>query len=401
MNPLRYGILVFSFWAIGLPGVAGAASGWSKLAAHFSDPFCQTRLRSLPEAPILLSDPPLRAILQGAPPGSSPLGKGWSSDLLVELVSELERTLGVACPLPLSFRKVVTLLKAEYLARLGVPTPTTFDEETRDALFRALVVEQKAIPELKRKVAATAFPTPLDPVVAVKSLYGQSAIRYGATWIIGKDPQLFPRLQKKIETWCDRSFPCPLWDAGHLYRVLVTEQEGLAVYVPELAVMLLSEKILREENLLHDLVIAHELAHLAVYRRKRLPDGEPLEKDFAGVAGWQKRQSHWSATVEEGPARQDVLTELAAKDSAFPLLPDPVLRLKSKGAGSGEGFLLARSYRESIKRNSYAEDLADTIAAAVVVPERFCWNGRPLAPQRHRWVKRYFLPAAITPSCLR
>lgn len=371
-------------------------SAWSHLSGKlFSDRNCQERVQGLTETPIVLTDALLQSFLP-LPPGkeaSSETTDGWSSDLLLKIISELEQNVGLACQLPESLTKIVSHLKIKFLGRLGFGRE--WSPEDRELLFRAFSVEQRYIPDLRKKKEALEK-KPTTALGWVKAIYDQEVAVVGGTVVLAKHRESFSQWDTFLKKACPAKTECPFYTPKLLYRVLVAEKDGVGAYLPELSTLILSEKALREPTLLHALVIFHELAHLAIHKH-RLLDPKFGVATFAAYSGWKKKQGRWALSVTQNVPREDALSQMAV-GSAFSFLPDPVVTPVEK---TKDGFVLARSYRESQKRNDLEEDMADHIAMAQVVPERFCWKGRALAPQKFAWVRKNFSPGVGLPSCLR
>ena len=311
---------------------------------------------------------------QSSPALDEALGK-WSSDFLVKLILEVEEEFTAACPGVARVEKAAALLKKVYLVRLGV-TPAAGD---LDRLFRGLLVTDEDRPALLKKLGALKTkPGGLD---LLKAVYGGAEEVRGVV-VLGATAAAATGLGVFLDELCPGGKACPFWDRAVIYKVLVTDQDGIAAYFPETSVLVVSSSLLTAPNLLTKVVCLHELAH-AAERRARLVEGRDWKKAFVRFSGWTlSRKGAWTAKVEKTTTiRDDELTRLS-KGSAFSLLPDPVI----KGAKGHDGFVMAKSYEESIERNDPSEDLADAIAVFHFLPARFCFQNKPLAPRKFAWV---------------
>lgn len=306
----------------------------------------------------------------------------WSSDYYLKVISEVDQEFGIPCPIDKKVDERSFQLKNEYLSRLGF---SSTEKAEAELLFRAFSVEQKVLGDLKKKKESLS-PPPTTALGWVSGVYGMPARNFRGTVLIGKDEKSLSRL----ETWLNSE----LFDSRLLYRVMLVENPSLAAYVPELSTLLLSAELLNEDQILNRLVVTHELAHLTI-RKKRITDGKKWGEEFRAFSGWKVSKGKWSVSVKEDGVRSDALTEQSQK-SAFSVLPDTVLVSTTKGK---DGFALAKSYRETKSRGEGDEDLADHIALAILLPERFCWKKAPLAPQKYAWIQRALLPSLSPLSC--
>ena len=302
----------------------------------------------------------------------------WSSDLLVKIAIEAEQHFLSRCPPPPRFAEALDQVKAAYLKGLGVTSK--FSSAERAILFRGLAVEKKDVPDLRRKIEGLAYDSTALSLLA--KLYGAKIGDFNGVLLISPKESQGAVIRKLVAGWCGNSSPCPLWNSTVLYRVVLVRKVGLAAFVPELGVLYLSDEIVDNPRLLENLVFVHELAHVAA-RAARVVDENDWELAFAELSGW-KRNKGGSLELEVNslaPERRDILSQMA-NQSPFSFLPDPVLVSKA----TGEGFVFARSFRESKKRGDISEDIADHLAAYVIVPERFCFAGKPIASKKYEWI---------------
>jgi len=276
----------------------------------------------------------------------------WSSDTQVKNILRLSR-----CPERAS---VVVELQKAYLKRLNLETADP------DPLFRVLVAggaEVDALAKVKLNAAE---------LLAKTQWIGKVAI-------VGASPQAVENLKALLSSLGPTLEK--VWDESVLYKVAVTRQKRMAAFVPQWASLSLSPELLEEPTALHRFVVMHELAHVAETSAKLR--GEDWEKEFAVFSKGPKPKTL-------APQREDVLTA-DSKGSVFSILPDPVL----------DGYVLAKAYRETKKQKSASEDMADSAAAFLITPERFCWAGKPLAPKKYEWVRQKLFPQTKELQCER
>ena len=341
-------------------------------------PACRERLDALEDARLLLALP---GISDWASRGGrskaldGPLA-GWSNDLRVRVVLLLEQEFAGRCPIPAVLQNVVGRLKQAHLGGLGLKVGGLSAAE-RDRLFRGLVILQNDVSAVRERVKI------LKPVKEARAvlayLYGGVAWVRGVP-VLGSGAALDgPALGSRIGELCRGK--CGYWDPRALYRVLIVPEEGIAAYVPETATLVLSRAIVDPPNLLHRVVLLHELAHASALM-ERLRTGRDWEKEFAAFSGWKQTDGKWSAAV--GPSagsRDDELTRLSVR-SAFSILPDPVI----PGKNGEDGFAIAKAYRASLEQGP-GEDFADHVAVYRWLPERFCAEARGVAPRKLAWLR--------------
>ncbi len=310
----------------------------------------------------------------------------FSTDFLIKVSVELDQEYEVLCPEHKKASALREQLNRAYLGHLGILSDSLKSEEV-DKLFRGLLAFKAEIAPLKQQLAA------LKPAVVgaddlLPRLFGNVRKLSGVP-VFGASPAQFEHLSTVVGELCKASAACLFWDPKLVYKVVVRDQPGTALYVPEVAVLVLSSDLLDKPNLLHRLVIAHELAHVAaqgawVFRR------QDWVGDYAKVGGWKKdAKGKWSITTRRlAGTRDDALTQLS-KNSRYSILPDTIY--VSDGSKEGqkaktEGFVLAKSYEESLKNNDPSEDFADHVATFFYMPERFCYQGNNIAPGKYAWI---------------
>lgn len=385
--PLRLALLLFLLVTPALSVedvVSQEESVVSALAGSKSE--CRDRLKGIDEFRFLLAHDPFRAW------ASSPKGprweghlKTWSTDLLLRLVLTLEQELLTVCQATAKTDKLITYLKDEYLRRLGAQKFARAID--RDFAFRGLVVLKDDAAALTKKLATV--PASLGILDFLKRLYG-SAFRVRGALVVGASEAERAELERRLQELCPSS--CAFWNDKVIYKVLVVPEEGIAAYVPEIAVLVISSGLLQGPNLLHEIVLLHELVHVAekdAWIRKR----EDWVATFRHFSGWREENGKWIAGFREGGVREDKLS-LLSRGSAFSILPDPVLL----GVEAQDGFVLAKSFRES-QAHGPSEDLADHAAIYRLFPERFCYSGKNLAPRKMDWVARTVFGESPKTAC--
>ena len=133
----------------------------------------------------------------------------------------------------------------------------------------------------------------------------------------------------------------------------------------------------------------------------RLSKGENWAQAFSVFSDWKKDAlGKWTAEVRRAEhSHQDELTR-ESLGSPFSLGSDPVyLAFKDALGGEHDGFITGKSYTESVKRQDLSEDLADHAAFFRLLPERYCFEGKNLAPRKMAWVADHLFPHSPIPNC--
>ncbi len=332
---------------------------------------------------------PLTAKQAVSEPSRAELG-GWSTDLLLHLVLVLEQEMAPTCPeLPLS--AISAELQGAYLKHLGLDERRVPAGE-RDTAFRAFLATREDHPALAEKLKTAQGKTALE---LAKSVYGYAQMYRGSV-LVATQPVPLKVIDGALKALCPVDL-CSFWDKRAIYKVLVTEHGGLAAYVPETASLVLSRPLLADGHKLHRLVLIHELAHAAA-RKVAMIEERAWVGEFTAFSGWGVPGLK---AVTAAADRGDALGRLSKK-SSFTLLPDPVITATEAGGKIFEGFPLGRTFARVAGSGDTSEDLADSIAAYVVAPERFCYKNKPLAPGKYAWVGRQIFgkekPLACAPA---
>lgn len=298
----------------------------------------------------------------------------WSPDLITRIVVELRGPYLGHCEDP-KLEEKANRLEGIYLKKLlGVE----IKEKERGRLFRGLLTlkddfERTTIKLKKEKIEIKSFND-------LKKLYG-SVGEYKGVVIVSESSTDFAELIKFFDEVSEKAHrPSLLVDSSALFKILVTNATGVAAYIPEVAILVLSKDLLQDMNALKKLVILHELGHIAEYsawNRERFD----WKAEFTTLTGWENRGAKWEIPVaKKKRTENDILTTLSP-GSPYSILPDDrVWSVKGKqGVG---GLVFAKSYSESMKRNDPSEDLADVIAAYYIAPERFCEKKKDFARAR-------------------
>lgn len=341
--------------------------------AEGTSPECRARLLEIPELPLLL------ALLSQT---AEPSFRAWSSDLLLKMTLELEQGFESACGAHPPVHKLIASMRAAYFEKLGIPIKKPKDPER---LFRGFIAVKDEAAVLSKKLKAAKGRT-TDALL--KEAYGEVGW-IGRSVILGATKEERKTLEELVTSVCPKPSSCLWWDDRAIYKVVVTSQPGVAAYVPELAQLVLSRQLLTQPTRLHQVVLLHELVHSAekmawVLSRKKWAE------EFGVLSGWEKKDGALVLKVKEVKGvRQDLLTELSLAGSPFSILPDPIV----------EGFVMAKTYRATLERGDLSEDLADHAAVFRLIPERYCFDGKNLAPLKADWIHKNLFPESKPIAC--
>lgn len=330
------------------------AFAWCIAEPAFSSD-CQARIRSA-------------AALSGVAGATS-----WSSDQLIAAVIALEQKISIGCRSEAdTLRKS---LQEKYLALLSaVPART----EDIDLFFRAFLVPRPEFEKLRPRLQR------LKPrrLPDVEKAFGKlSQLRDVVVLGAGDTAAII----SAVELLCGPAKDCSFWNRQTIFRVIMTQNPGVAAYIPEIATLVLSHSLLQADNRLNQFVLVHELAHVWIQDQKL--GGIDRISEFALFSGWTQTGNKWSASgTNVLGVWIDALVALSSA-SAFSILPDAVIGSVETGM---DGFVTQRALRESLARNDPSEDLADHIAAFFTMPSRFCWKEKSLAPRKLAWLEKVF-----------
>ncbi len=348
----------------------------SAVESRITSPVCLGLWRKAPTLKTLEGWGGLTALLEQKPVSEKQkleLGT-WSSDLLLHLVLLLQQGLAKACA-ELPIDPLVAELQSAYLKQLGLD-PKRFTDADRDIAFRAFMASRDDHPAIAAKLKKAKGRTALE---LARAVYGHAESYRGAV-VVGSRAAPHKVLNAVVGELCP-SQECPFWDRRVIYKVLVTEHGGLAAFVPETASLVLSRKLLADDTPLHRLVLIHELAHGAA-RRADLIGQTGWVVEFSAFSGWGLPDLQ---PVVAARNRGDRLGKLS-KGSPFSLLPDPVITSVTANGKTFEGFALGRTFARVASSGDTSEDFADSVAAYVAAPERFCYKNKPIAEKKFQWI---------------
>jgi hypothetical protein len=308
----------------------------------------------------------------------------WSGEFALAAALELEQRVLSVCEDP-KLRRLLGEIQNTYLKRLG------FNGETREPglLFKGLLNTEEETTSVRERVAKLGDARTKDPLKTLAAIYGDAQVVSGVL-VVGAAPLPTKSLKGLIAKVCVGLTPCPFWDPAVLGRVTLLPTNGFASYIPELASLRLSRELVEKQNPLHLLVVLHELAH-AAWQRARQRTGEDWRQEFAAFSEWKTGAKGLATPVRPSPGKREDALTAASEGSPYSLLPDPpMLAIQSlrQGRPDIDGFVFARTERETRRSGDIGEDLADSIAAFIVAPERFCYQGRAVAPRKHAWIAR-------------
>lgn len=251
----------------------------------------------------------------------------------------------------------------------------TFSIEAKEPASRDLWFRGLAVDEAERGTVQGHLPKPLpaDPLTGLSALYGRAQLWRGVLVIGPKDFDPTDALEKIRAHVCPAE-PCVFWNPAFLTRLTIVAPSGLAAYRPSTDSLVLSRELLEKDEALHRFVVVHELTHLA---------------ERAAGKDWGKTLSKVQRPGEpKFLSVEDELTKQSA-GSPYSLLPD----------GVAPDHVVARGYREAKARHDRAEEVADTVAAFLEAPARFCRDGKPIAPKVWRWVQQILRRPLVGQGC--
>jgi hypothetical protein len=320
----------------------------------------------------------------------------WSGDLLLTAVLEVQRGRWDGCISSAAQAALLGPLESAYLSRRGISGASS-DTVQRESLFRGLIVTDAESGVLLRHLRRLSSP-PTEAVPLLRAIYGGAELA-GETVIVGPQSATAARTLVLVrERVCPGRADCPFWDGAYLMKVVVSGAPDLAAWIPETGTLVISSRLVTDANDLHQLVLVHEMVHAAQARaRDRGHEWLTTYRDFSGWS--QDASGRWTPQWQPRflPAN-DTLTHLSP-GSPFSVLPDGTAEGIRQGGGMRDGYVLAKGFRQASDRADLGEELADTVAVAVIAPERFCREGRSIAPRKYAWIARTLLNRSPSPDC--
>jgi hypothetical protein len=339
----------------------------------------------------------LRPALEGSSPAAAPSAfDGWSGDRLLGAALEAVRGRWAGCVRPEAITALTASLQNAYLIRRGVLTVPT-DSRQREILFRGLLMpdaQAQAVRPRLEKLAAGSH----GALELLAALYGGAAADAGTVFVGPQSAAARDQLAELREQLCAAGKVCPGWSAAYVPKVVVAGEQGLAAWIPETGTLVISEGLVTAPNDLHRLVVLHELVHAAAARAR--DGGADWLASYRAFSGWRtgadgRWEPEWEPRFEP---IGDELTRLS-QGSPFSLLPDGTAPPRGTGHEARDGYVLAKAFRDARDRGDLEEDLASTVAVALVAPSRFCRQGKPIAPRKQAWIAREVLGRAVGIGC--
>lgn len=304
-----------------------------------------------------------------------------TSDFLVAAALDLEQKVLSHCSDP-GLSGLLQQLQVAYLTRLEVKA------KPREAglYFKGLVTSQAEGAELHKALKKIPAKEKLKPLELFARIYGAAALVRGVL-VVGAAPLPVDLIYGLARQACEKNDPCAFWDPAFIARVVIVPGNAQAAYLPELASLRVSADLVKTYSPLRQVVLLHELAHVAEWRARQQLE-EDWKQQFQVFSGWKLTPSGWQTPVVASEDRWGDELAKESAHSAFSLLPDPVFLAQSKNGEELDGFVFARSERETKKSGDVGEDLADHIAAFLAAPQRFCYQMKPVAPQKYQWIAK-------------
>jgi hypothetical protein len=305
-----------------------------------------------------------------------------STDFLLSSALDLEQRVLKTCP-DASLSALLERFQKAYLQRLGIAE----DVHPWNVVFQGLVTSGEEFNRLQKAIRALpAGYGKKGALPLLRLLFREASLENGVV-VLGGTTEQKNRLRIATQKACEGFSVCPLWDPAFLLRVTILPGEAKAEYDPAIGALRVSQDLFGDLSELKQLVFVHELAHAAIWRLQQTSGDDPRER-FADFSGWKKDSEKLVTPVRaiEG-AWRDVLAD-ASKGSPFGILPDPVMPAQRIDGRFFDGFVFAKSVRETQASGDLSEDMADHIAAYVVAPGRFCYGKKPIAPQKFEWVAK-------------
>lgn len=363
-----------------LSSVLGSASQKTACISGLKDLSEFRLLFALPEYQTFVSRGETKALRESL--------KTWSSDLLLRIYSQIESEFLFLCPEATPMERTKLFLGRLYLSSLGIAAEKMEASEVK-VLVHGLVMLKEDLPVVISKIKKVkSHGMPL-----LKKLYGHAETVLDVV-VVSEKKIPSKEIQSFLKEICDPAQKtCLFWHSSSLWKVVLTEERGVASYVPEIRTLVLSQELVTEPNLLMKVVVLHELAHVADAAAWNLLR-EKWSESFSRFSGWKKVNQRWLLEAKKfPPVHQDLLTELS-KGAHYSILPDDTYV-----PGKEEGFVFGKSYLDSLKRDDPSEDFADSVAAFHFAPQRFCPKGKLALSQKANWIRAHLYPSATLPLC--
>jgi hypothetical protein len=373
--------LCFCFFGFFFNACFAESSAYDNAVSSVKGVVCQKRLRQVSEFRLLFDSKEFVEWYSSKVDERHFNFSGWSQDLIVKCVRDVEKRFSGDCRLPSRIAEALSLLKRSFLREVGALSIA--DENDIDALFRGLISTNKDADDIKAKLEGLKK-VPKEKIF--EAVYGVSPRLVRGVLVLAPRSDIVDKISAFVSEICGAGEECRFWDPRFLFRVMVT-QDKVAAFIPQYSVLLLSAKLFDEVSILHKIIVFHELVHEAE-ENSIFVDGTDLKKEFDVFSGWRKDASgHLTALVHKtDKIRKDKLTELSQSDPAFSILPDLVY----EGMKGYDGFAMGKSFEESVKRQDTSEDLADHVALFRFFPMRFCLNAKEIAPRKFHWIEKKF-----------
>ncbi len=341
-----------------------------------------------------LQKPPIVSFLQsGKNTDLLPALAAASTDFLLSSSLDLDQRVLRVCP-DGSLTKLLATFHKAYLQRLGLME----EVQPVGVAFQGLAASGVELARLQKVTRALPGGYGKRGAVALlQSLFRGASLESGVV-VLGGTKEQKTQLRMAYQKACEGFTVCPLWDPTFLLRVSILPGEAKAQYDPAIGALRVSQDLLADSSELKQLVIAHELAHAALWRLEQTSGDDPRER-YADFSGWKKPSGKLVTPVREiEGVWRDALSD-ASKGSPYSLLPDPVMPAQRVDGLLLDGFVFAKSVRETQASGDVSEDMADHIAAYAVAPGRFCYGKKPIAPRKFEWVAKSIFGLKQTLTC--
>lgn len=181
----------------------------------------------------------------------------WSPDLLTRIILEIRGPYLSYCS-DAKFEQMASRLESIYLKKLLGSNPK---ESEHAKLFRGLLTLKDDFEKLKAKIETEKIK--ITTFEDLKRIYPSVTEHRGIVFVAESkvDFKALKELFDEIEAKSQK--PALLSDPATLLKVLITDTSGVAAFIPEIGILVLSKDLIEDLNTLKKIVIAHELAHVA------------------------------------------------------------------------------------------------------------------------------------------